>query len=358
MTSIQASTRIYEDWLRRELNGELVEPDLERKHEKMRHDPFSFLRATYWRWAETILDQCSEITQAPSVLAIGDIHLENFGTWRDIDGRLIWGVNDFDEAAEMPYPVDLVRLAVSALLARGNHKISSTDICKAILTGYKRGIKDPAPIVLDRQFRWLRELLVLDEQEREEFWKKLEKCRSEKPVLPPGRYEDALKVAMPEPNLRLSISPRTAGTGSLGRPRYLGQALWRGGPVVREAKALVSSGWSLKHDSGAPVRCAEIASGRFRAPDPWYKVSESVVTRRLSPNSRKIEVKGSADVLLRPDMLDAMGLDIANIHSGDLQNRNVVMDDVRDRGTKWLVAMAKAAAKIVETEHKAWADQA
>ena len=52
------------------------------------------------------------------MLAVGDIHLENFGTWRDADGRLVWGVNDFDEAAEMPYALDLIRLATSALVAR------------------------------------------------------------------------------------------------------------------------------------------------------------------------------------------------------------------------------------------------
>ena len=59
---------------------------------------FQFLRATYWRWAETIHDVCPELADAPQVLAVGDIHLENFGTWRDVDGRLVWGVNDFDEA--------------------------------------------------------------------------------------------------------------------------------------------------------------------------------------------------------------------------------------------------------------------
>ena len=34
----------------------------------------------------------------PAVLAVGDLHTENFGTWRDAEGRLIWGINDFDEA--------------------------------------------------------------------------------------------------------------------------------------------------------------------------------------------------------------------------------------------------------------------
>ena len=117
MGNIHQSTRSYEDWLRRQLGGDLVEKDLERKHEKMRRDAFSFLRATYWRWAETVLEICPDVADAPGVLAVGDIHLENFGTWRDADGRLAWGVSDFDEAAEMPYALDLIRLATSALVA-------------------------------------------------------------------------------------------------------------------------------------------------------------------------------------------------------------------------------------------------
>ena len=56
-------------------------------------------------------------------LAIGDLHVENFGTWRDKEGRLIWGVDDFDEAYSLPYTHDLVRLAASAEIA------DATDIC-------------------------------------------------------------------------------------------------------------------------------------------------------------------------------------------------------------------------------------
>ena len=51
------------------------------------------------------------------MLGVGDLHVENFGTWRDAEGRLIWGINDFDEACPMPYTIDLVRLAASADLA-------------------------------------------------------------------------------------------------------------------------------------------------------------------------------------------------------------------------------------------------
>src|SRR5258708_38073792 len=72
-----------------------------------------FLRATYFRWTRKIGTLCPELMDAPQVLSVGDLHLENFGTWRDADGRLVWVVNDFDEAAVMPYPLDLVRLAAS-----------------------------------------------------------------------------------------------------------------------------------------------------------------------------------------------------------------------------------------------------
>ena len=114
MASIKQSVRAYESWMRKELGREMVEKDLARKHEKMAESPFVFLRGTFWRWAETILEVCPDLAQAPTTLAVGDIHLENFGTWRDEDGRLVWGVNDFDEAAEMPFAIDLVRLATSA----------------------------------------------------------------------------------------------------------------------------------------------------------------------------------------------------------------------------------------------------
>ena len=133
MVPFKQSNAAYESWLRAQLKGDVVERDLRKKRRRMKESPFPFLRATYWRWAETILDVCPELANAPQVLAVGDIHLENFGTWRDDDGRLVWGVNDFDEAAEMPYPLDLVRLATSALLARPVRGLAGRIICAAIL---------------------------------------------------------------------------------------------------------------------------------------------------------------------------------------------------------------------------------
>src|SRR5690348_12556126 len=113
--TIQTATRKYETWLGEQLP--LIGRDIELKHQRMSEGPFPFLRATFYRWAQTFPDVCPKLMSAPQVLGVGDLHVENFGTWRDIEGRLIWGINDFDEACRLPFTVDLVRLAASAHLA-------------------------------------------------------------------------------------------------------------------------------------------------------------------------------------------------------------------------------------------------
>lgn len=353
MTTIQASARAYESWLKAQIGPDFVEADLDEKHRKMRKGPFAFLRATYWRWAETILEICPDLAGAPEVLAIGDIHLENFGTWRDVEARLIWGANDFDEAAFMPYPLDLARLATSALLARMDDGPTASAICNAILQGYSEGLAAPAPLALERDYKWLRKAVVLPEPERAAFWEKVDALT---PTAVPRRYAEALRAAMPDPAAPMVMSPRTAGTGSLGRPRFLASGNWRGGPVLREAKAVVVSAWSLGH---APhtrtIRAGEIAAGRCRAPDPHYQVSDGIVVRRLSPNSRKIEVKDDAEELLSPRVLELMGREIANCHASDPDLLPAIQEDLVRRDGDWLLQAAKAAAQSVAREQAAFA---
>src|ERR1700761_176442 len=110
-----AATEDYEIWLGGRID--LVAEDLALKHERMKLDLLPFLRATFYRWMQLWPEVCPDLADAKAVLAVGDLHIENFGTWRDAEGRLVWGVNDFDEAYELPYVADLVRLAASALVA-------------------------------------------------------------------------------------------------------------------------------------------------------------------------------------------------------------------------------------------------
>ena len=350
MNSFAESKTHYDTWMQQQLGGDFVAADLEEKNKLMHDSVFVFLRGTYWRWAETILEVCPDLASAPEVLAVGDIHLENFGTWRDVEGRLVWGVNDFDEAATMPYAIDLVRLATSALLGGDDRKGALEAITTAILKGYNKGLAAPSPVVLDRDWPHLRADVVVAEDRRDKFWKKIDARVSE---AAPSRFQKALAAAMPEANLQFATARRVAGTGSLGRPRWIGVAEWRGGAVVREAKSLLTSGWSLAHDTQLqPIRAFEIATGKYRAPDPWYSVTDAIVVRRLSPNNRKIEADKRGAFLLEPHTHEAMGFELANVHCGTSGAAGAIAADLKSRKGGWLADNASAAAKSVTADYK------
>lgn len=351
---LKSSVRRYDAWLREQLGGDLVVDDLIEKHAKMASEPFVFLRATYWRWAETADKFCHGLDSAPTVLAIGDVHLENFGTWRDEDGRLVWGVNDFDEAAEMPYVLDLVRLAASALLADPKHD-SGREACDAIHAGYCEGLANPRPFVLDELTPWLRRAFEVSPRARESFWRKMTPPPANERGEIPRRFQKALLKALPASSEDIETWPRVAGRGSLGRPRWVAKAVWCGSPLVREAKAVVQSAWSRVHDRKATaLRCEQIANGRFRSPDPKYELRGSIVVRRLSPNNRKIEIIDQPRTLLSTRMLHAMGYEIANIHRGTRGVRAVIQSDLAAQPHDWLHRSAVAAAAFVAREHRDW----
>jgi Uncharacterized protein conserved in bacteria (DUF2252) len=351
--TIVESTKAYEKWLRDQLGKNLVEPDLRTKHLRMAESAFPFLRATYWRWAETILDICPEFKGAPPVLGVGDLHLENFGTWRDDDGRLVWGVNDFDEAAEMPYPLDLVRVVASALLGCP-HVGTARTISAAILRGYQRGLANPQPITLDHDYAWLRRLVVVPDLERTHFWLKMDSLKPSKKSPPPG-YIKVLAGAMPDPKLKMQLHPRTAGLGSLGRPRWVGKAIWQGAPVVREVKAALPSAWALANGGNSrELHCYKIATGRYRAPDPWFALNGNTVVRRLSPNNRKLDTESHPLDLISRKYLRAIGREVAAIHLGDGNRGPAIQRDLERRDANWLASAATRATEFVRREQKEW----
>ena len=134
---IKEATTSYENWMRG--CTKIVDSQLKVKHRRMRGDAFSFFRGSYYRWAQLWLQFCSDLSKAPQVHAIGDLHIDSFGTWRDSEGRLCWGVDDFDEAFPLPYTNDLVRLARSVKVANDVEvlTVKLRDACDAILSGMR-----------------------------------------------------------------------------------------------------------------------------------------------------------------------------------------------------------------------------
>ncbi|MGV9882871.1 DUF2252 domain-containing protein [Streptomyces sp. NPDC003006] len=77
----------------------------------------------------------------------GDLHAENFGTYMDAQGRLIFNVNDFDEAYVGPFTWDLKRFAASVALIGYSKALSDgqiSDLVRIYAAAYRERIHDLA----------------------------------------------------------------------------------------------------------------------------------------------------------------------------------------------------------------------
>lgn len=350
----EKATRLYERWLGRHLD--VIPADLALKHRHMAEGLFPFFRATYYRWAATWPEVCGEVADAPEVLAVGDLHVENFGTWRDAEGRLVWGVNDFDEAYHLPYTNDLVRLAASAQLASEHLGLAAEEACAAILEGYAAALdKGGEPFVLEEKHAWLRETAGSDLRFPPAFWAKLDGLRPLARGVP-KEVRKVLRRAMPAPDLPFVVYHRIAGLGSLGRPRFLAVADWHGGKVAREAKALAPSACSFAEgrDGQSRIRYGEITKQAVRVPDPCMVLRGDWIVRRLAPSCARVELAALAKKRDERRLLHAMGAETANIHLGSKKARKAVVADLARRQTTWLVRAAKAMADTVRADWEAW----
>jgi uncharacterized protein (DUF2252 family) len=353
--NIVSATREYESWLSGRIS--IVQADLAAKHACMKADLFSFLRGTFYRWAQLFPGLCPQLVRAPKVLAVGDVHLENYGTWRDSEGRLVWGINDFDEVCPLPYTNDLVRLATSAWLAIGLHglAISHGEACAAILDGYWDGlVVKGRPFVLSERNRWLRDAVTSRLRDPTRFWEKLLALPLAKNVPPSVRA--LLATALPERGLAFSVAHRRSGVGSLGRPRFTAVAEWRGGKVAREAKALIPSAWWWAHglERSAGVYFNEIVRRAVRAHDPFLRTEGKWILRRLSPYCSRIELRQMPRGRDEGKLLWGMGLELANVHLGTPGAATRIRADLRRRKAKWLQQSAQVLAEATVAEWKEW----
>ena len=352
MDGIAKSTRAYERWLAE--RTPLIRSDLEVKHAKMAKNPFAFLRGSFFRWAQTWPDACPRLGDAPRVLAVGDLHVENFGTWRDIDGRLVWGINDFDEAELVPYTNDLVRLCTSALLAieDSSERMSTQRACEAVLEGYGESLVGGGmPIVLGHRHSGLRNLVEARVEEEPQFWSRLGDLN---PVRVPPPAHRLLARAMPERGLKFRVGHRIGGLGSLGRYRFTAVASWAGGLIAREAKAVTNSAWNWQRGGRSPIKYSRVLRHAVRLPDPSLRVHEGWVVRRLAPDCRKIEFK---EVPRRVDLLGLlrlMGWETANIHLGSRRQRKRILTDLKQRKNKWLENATDLMTEMTIEDWREW----
>ena len=226
---------------------------LARKYTAMAMNPFVFLRGAAHRYYET-LDARALPHGAPLAWICGDLHLENFGSFRGDNRLTYFDLNDFDEAALAPCTYDLLRLVTSIHVGAHSLEMSAQEgdrLCRVFLAGVTGELRAGKARWVEREVAdgMVARLLgnVTDRNRRELLDRRAPLVGKHRKLLIDGvRYlaptpeQEKMVLRMiaqscvnhphPERFKVLSIARRVAGTGSLGLPRFVVLTEGKGSP--------------------------------------------------------------------------------------------------------------------------------
>lgn len=122
--------------------ADLMEADLSAfrtKFRKMAANPFAFYRGSACLFYNDIrdFDDPWADDRTSRVWIHGDLHLENFGTYMNSEGTLVFDVNDFDEAYVGHFSWDLRRFVASLALMGWQKALPESDV-RALAETYLR----------------------------------------------------------------------------------------------------------------------------------------------------------------------------------------------------------------------------
>ncbi|MCP3962837.1 MAG: DUF2252 domain-containing protein [bacterium] len=243
-------------------NEHLTADDLHQKYCKMGVSPFVFYRGTahlFWAdfagaWRMNRFGSSRTRTWLQ-----GDAHAENMGAFTDHEGELLYGLNDFDESVLGDYQYDLWRFAVSlVLVARRNGGFSGKEKAN-VINAYSESYLDTMHSLAEGKVKASDGIFTVKKLPKRlrDFMKEVEEEASRKKMLEKWTTEKKgerrfklsyekldkaskwergdIEAAMPDYGKTLSgsieygkkffrvrdIARRlSAGTGSLGTPRY------------------------------------------------------------------------------------------------------------------------------------------
>ena len=260
------------------------------KHTRMAASAFAFLRGSYPVWLDRFAtDAVHDAALVP--LGVGDLHVENFGTWIAPAGEG-FGVNDYDETGPVPFTNDLVRLATSAILAvqAGHLRLDPKDIAQHLWTGYGASRGGAAGVALgDESVPHVAAVAAMWQAARgaQHFWQRID-------ALPAAPAGDS-----PEPVAGFALHTRrirTAGLGSRDHLRLVLEGELDGERAVFERKPLVpaAAGYLAGADPKPDPRpyASVLERQHERSPDllAQVRVEGATIVRRLDPHRGRIEI--------------------------------------------------------------------
>ena len=223
------------------------------KYAKMAQSPFIFLRGACHLFYDSLPDS-PLLRDAPLAWCCGDLHFENFGSYKG-DNRLVYfDINDYDEAALAPATWDMVRLLTS--IQCGADALNATPaealaVSRSCMDAYRGALLNGKPLWVERETSvgLVNALLTtLQGRERAAFLDKRTTRKAHRrslildgvKALPASDAQKALVTGFmagfgstqsnPKFFEVLDIGRRIAGTGSLGVERFVVLVEGKGSP--------------------------------------------------------------------------------------------------------------------------------
>lgn len=193
---------------------------IDMRHQRMNQNVFSYYRATAGIMEGDLEKQVS--THIP-VIICGDAHLTNFGFFASPERKLMFGLNDFDEAHVDNWEFDLKRLMTSvALIGRidGLKEEEISEILKNTSHAYRRGIKYANSLqLLDRYYLSFKvDDLISQADPDSQMYKVLSKVASKAPKNNSDKVVKKFTELGPDGQLRFKENPP--------RARHISQKLY------------------------------------------------------------------------------------------------------------------------------------
>ncbi|HEY0117170.1 MAG TPA: DUF2252 family protein [Cellulomonas sp.] len=349
----KALTADYDRWLARQIT--VVRADVARKHAELRADRFRFLRGTYYLWLARVVERVPEVLGTARVPLVGDLHVENFGTWRDQRQVRRWGVNDLDELGTGPWLLDLLRLAVSVTQAP-HIALDDATACDTLLRAYATTPVGADVALANPRAEHLRALVP--------------------PFASPDTYYDGLAGGHPEadlpaevvaaaeavaePGWRPTWHAHEAGTGSLGHRRRAGVGPAADGTRhAREAKQLGPGtlAWAAPLDARLPQPDDGLYArvlAAVKGPAAATRVLDWQV-RDLAPDIVRIELSG-----LRPKdaelLLGSMARAAADVHAADEDAWKAARTEALGLDRAHFRRLVATMAEVVKADFRAYGD--
>lgn len=224
----------------REFHWNRQQPTRKTKYKLMAENEFTFYRATCHLFYEDLATNTA-LRQGPLVWICGDLHLENFGSYRASNGLVYFDINDFDEAMLAPVSWEIARFLCSIGMASDLWKYSAREaeaLMLVVLRAYTRQLAEGKAYAIERETSppLIQEFFKMAERLKEKAliktrvdWKKETLKIIKGKTLPLDKeigqsvksaINDFLKERYGYFKVR-DVAFRIAGTGSLGVRRYV-----------------------------------------------------------------------------------------------------------------------------------------